>query len=382
MSLLVASLAIVVLVVLLSSIMVGGWQGLSLSLLTQPYVETNEDPIEQGSGVFQGMVGTGVLCLVSALVALPTGIGTAVFLEEFRPRNRVLKIFHSLVQLNINNLAGVPSVVYGMLGLTAFVYMFGVFGRVDVETPVDIEFGVTYRFQVKTLGGDWVTFHCWDKSLSNIKPADVPAATLARKSDGSEFVLKVLKPGAELPASELDKQQTIKSNALISRIAERRFYFFRLPFGKSVLAAGLTLALVILPIVIIAAQEAIRAVPDSLRVAAFGMGATRWQMIRGAVLPSALPGIMTGAILAMSRAIGEAAPVLVVMGAIKADAYLNLMEKATTMPVLIYGMASHSNNGYEPLAAAAIIVLLVILLVMNSIAIIIRYLAESQTRVG
>ena len=155
-----------------------------------------------------------------------------------------------------------------------------------------------------------------------------------------------------------------------------------MPFGKSVLAASLTLALVILPIVIIAAQEAIRAVPNSLREAAFGMGTTRWQMIRETVLPSATPGMMTGAILSMSRAIGEAAPILVIMGAIKADAYTNLMEKTTTMPVLIYGMASHSNNGYEPLAAAAIIILLVVLLLINSLAVFVRYRAEKKYKLA
>ena len=151
MSLLVASLAIVILVVLISSILArgggglviggwsgfwqDGWQGIYWPLLTNEYVETNKDPAAEKSGIFQGMVGTAILCLVSGLVALPTGIGTAVFLEEFRPKNRVLLFWHSLIQLNINNLAGVPSVVYGMLGLTAFVYMFGVFGRVDVGKP-------------------------------------------------------------------------------------------------------------------------------------------------------------------------------------------------------------------------------------------------------
>ena len=248
------------------------------------------------------------------------------------------------------------------------------------ENPVSIELGVEYRFQVKTIGGSWVTFDCWDKNVSKIDPAEVPAGTVAQGPDGEEFVLKVMKPGEAAPTAEAQRLETIKSNALISRISLRKPYFFRLPFGKSVLAAGLTLALVILPIIIIAAQEAIRAVPDSLRVAAFGMGATRWQMIRETVLPSATPGIMTGAILAMSRAIGEAAPVLVIMGAIKSDAYSNLMDKASTMPVLIYGMASHSNNGYEPLAAAAIIVLLCVLLGMNSVAIVIRYLSERKTK--
>ena len=381
-SLLVASLAIVILIMLLSSILIKGGSALSFSFLTQDYVETKEDPREAGSGVRQAVIGTTVLCLICGAVALPIGIGTAIFLEEFKPRNKVLRFFHSFIQLNINNLAGVPSVVYGMLGLTAFVYMFNVFGQVEVDKPAKIETGISYQYQVKTLADTWVTLPCSDKTVQKLKPSELPAGTMATDQDGNEFELRVLARGETRPSDPDEKARTIKSNALISLISKKKPYYFRLPFGKSVLAASLTLALVILPIVIIAAQEAIRAVPDSLREAAFGMGTTRWQMIRETVLPSATPGIMTGAILSMSRAIGEAAPILVIMGAIKADAYSNLMEKTTTMPVLIYGMASHSNNGYEPLAAAAIIVLLIVLLIINSIAVFVRYRSEKKYKLA
>jgi phosphate transport system permease protein len=153
-----------------------------------------------------------------------------------------------------------------------------------------------------------------------------------------------------------------------------------LPFSKSVLSAGLTLALVILPIVIIASQEAIRGVPATLREAAFGMGATRWQVVRGAVLPSATPGIMTGAILAMSRAIGEAAPLLAVMGGVlgTTNQLSSLMDKTPALPVTIFKWASDENQGFEHLSAAAIIVLLAFLLLMNSVAILIRYRFEKK----
>jgi phosphate transport system permease protein len=372
-SLLIASLTVVILVILISSILAKGGGSLSLDFLRNEYVETKDDPVD--SGIYQGIIGTVIMCAICGLAAIPIGIATAIFLEEFRPRNKWLRFFHGFIQLNINNLAGVPSVVYGILGLTAFVYMFNVFGMIDVDKPAQLEVGVNYRYQVKTLAGDFVTYPCQDK---NVKKPILEAPIRATNSDGEEFELKIIQPSDPLPTSDSQRAQSVKSNALVSRVAEKSPVFFRLPFGKSIMAAALTLALVILPIVIIASQEAIRAVPDSLRQAAFGMGTNRWQMVRGTVLPTAVPGIMTGAILAMSRAIGEAAPILVIMGAIKADVYTNLMEKATTMPVLIYGMASHSNNGYEKLSAAAIIVLLVVLLMMNSVAIVIRSRFEKK----
>jgi phosphate transport system permease protein len=140
----------------------------------------------------------------------------------------------------------------------------------------------------------------------------------------------------------------------------------------------LTLALVILPIVIIACQEALRAVPNSLREAAYGMGATQWQVVRRTVLPAATPGIMTGAILSMSRAMGEAAPVLAVMGGVLSTTLnlRSLMDASPMLPVTIYRWAQDDNPAYEGLAAAAIIVLLLFLLVMNAAAIVIRYRSE------
>jgi phosphate transport system permease protein len=168
--------------------------------------------------------------------------------------------------------------------------------------------------------------------------------------------------------------------ASASIFRRNHWWHIHLPFSKSALSAGLTLALVILPIVIIASQEAIRAVPGSLRDAAFGMGATRWQVVRATVLPSATPGIMTGAILAMSRAVGEAAPVLAVMGGVlgTTTGLSGLMDKTPVLPVTIYRWAHDENEGFEHLSAAAIIVLLVFLLLMNSAAIYIRNRFEKR----
>jgi phosphate transport system permease protein len=166
----------------------------------------------------------------------------------------------------------------------------------------------------------------------------------------------------------------VRAGAIGATVTEKEWYYFRLPFDKSFLSGGLTLALVILPIIIIAAQESLRGVPPSLREASMGLGATTWQTVRDVSLPAALPGIMTGAILAMGRAIGEAAPILVVLGAAvaKSTGPQHLMDDAVTMPVLIFNWAGRQQDEFKELSAAAIIVLLVVLLVMNSTAIYIR----------
>lgn len=136
----------------------------------------------------------------------------------------------------------------------------------------------------------------------------------------------------------------------------------------------------ILPVIIIASQEALRGVSPALREASLGLGATTWQTTRNVCLPSAMPGIMTGAILAMGRAIGEAAPILVVLGAAvaKNTGPQNLMDSVVTMPVLIFNWAGRPQEVYQELAAAAIIVLLIVLLILNSVAIFVRQ--KMQTR--
>ena len=226
------------------------------------------DPIEDGYR--GGIVGTLWLLGLVTLSAIPTGVGAAIFLEEFVPEGR----WRRVIQTNIANLAGVPSVVYGLLGLAAFTYAFG--------------------------------------------------------QD-------------------------------------------RLALGRTLWAGGLTLSLLVLPVVVIATQEALRTVPNSLRRAALALGATRWQMVRDHVLPSALPGIMTGTILALSRAIGETAPLILVGAATSlfvvprrpGDPY-------TALPVEIYADAKEPAEEFQAIAAGGILILLAILLTMNAAAILIR----------
>jgi phosphate transport system permease protein len=455
--LLVSSLAIVVLITLLISIFSSGGSWLNWNFLVSNHFENNPER----SGIGQALIGSIAICFICGLFALPIGVATAIFLEEFQPRNKWLRLFHGLVQLNINNLAGVPSIVYGILGLTAFVYMFGAFNSIRVNEQPDYELGATYFYQTKTLGGEFVKFpavaavqptfelsrsktvsgadgkkfklNVVSRSEPEESYADEKSTTIFRgtkanldtrdgkqvyvaktvgdaeftfpakktygafakilepmevtSSDGETFMLNVLSKKDDIPTDEAVKKRSVfkdspnprkRSSASIFR--EASWFHLHLPFSKSVLSAGLTLALVILPIVIIASQEAIRGVPDSLRVAALGMGATRWQMVRGAVLPVAIPGIMTGAILAMSRAIGEAAPLLAVMGGVlgTTSGLGNLMHKTPVLPVTIFKWAGDENAGFENLSAAAIIVLLIVLLLMNSIAIVIRYRFEKK----
>jgi phosphate transport system permease protein len=215
---------------------------------------------------------------ITLVAAFPVGVASAVYLEEYAGRGRIRR----LIQTNIDNLAGVPSIIYGMLGLAIFVRALGPLTSGQV-------FGIT------------------------------------------------------------------DTN------------------GRTILSAGLTMALLILPVIIINAQEALRAVPRSLREAAFGLGATRWQTVWGHVLPYALPGILTGTILALSRAIGETAP-LIVVGAstfIVSDP-TGPFSKFTALPIQIYNWTSRPQDQFRDIAAAAILVLLATLLSINAAAILLR----------
>jgi phosphate transport system permease protein len=233
------------------------------------------------AGVRTAILGSLWTILITLVVAFPIGVGAAIYLEEYAADTRLTRI----IRTNITNLAGVPSIIYGMLGLAIFV-------RLMEPFTSGAMLGVT------------------DPSVAN---------------------------------------------------------------GRTILSAGLTLALLILPLLIINSQEAIRAVPRSLRQASYGIGATKWQTIWYHVLPSALPGILTGNILAISRAIGETAP-LVVIGAstfIVVDPN-GPFAKFTTLPIQIYQWTSRPQAEFRNIAAAAIIVLLVMLLSLNAAAVLLR----------
>ncbi len=223
------------------------------------------------AGVASALAGSLALMLLTAAIATPLGVGAAIYLEEYAPANR----WRRLVEWNIANLAAVPSIVYGLLGLQLFVRGLGL--------------------------------------------------------------------------------------------------------GRSLLAGALTLALLILPAVILASREALRAVPESQRLAALAIGATRWQTIAGYVLPLAMPGILTGLILAFSRAIGETAP-LIAIGALAYVPFLptGLRSEFTALPIQIFNWVSRPQEAFHANAAAAIVVLLVLLLALNAAAILLRIRFERR----
>jgi phosphate transport system permease protein len=252
-----------------------------ISWLTSDFLYRPQSSAALTAGVRTAILGSRWTILITILFAFPLGVGAAIYLEEYATDNWLER----LIQTNINNLAGVPSIVYGILGLAIFVRALepltsgAIFGTVDPTTAN----------------------------------------------------------------------------------------------GRTVLAAGLTLGLLVLPIIIINAQEAIRAVPQSLRKASYGVGATKWQTVWSHVLPNAMPGILTGTILAISRAIGETAP-LVVVGASTAISFdpSSPFSKFTTLPIQIYQWTSRPQDEFRSLAAAAILVLLIMLLSLNASAILLR----------
>ncbi len=258
---------IVALVALIADVLYESWGWVTWEFLTYPPSQSVDYFLNgtRGAGMYPAIVGSIFLIALTAVFTIFLGVGAAVYLEEYAPENRL----KSFIEANIANLAGVPSIVYGLLGLAIFVRA--------------------------------------------------------------------------------------------------------MQLGASLIAGALTLTLLILPIVIVSTQEALRAVPDSQRQAAYGVGATQWQVTRDVVLPRALPGIMTGTILSLSRAIGETAPILMVGAATSMFVAPDGLRSAfSAMQMMIFEWATLPQAEFQHVAAAGIVVLLTILLLMNAIAIFIR----------
>jgi phosphate transport system permease protein len=257
---------VVALAVLLIDVLVDG-----LARLNWAFLSSFASRFPERAGVRAALAGSIWLLVLTALIAFPVSVAAAVYLEEYAEKSWMTKA----IQTNIANLAGVPSIVYGILGLALF---------------------------VRALG-----------------------------------------------------------------------------FDRSILSGALTLSLLVMPVIIMASQEAIRAVPSTIREAAYGLGATRWQVVSHQVLPMALPGILTGTILALSRAIGETAP-LILVGAVGFVAFTpnGVMDEFTVLPLQIYSWISRPQDEFRELAAAGIIVLLLLLLSMNAVAIVLRNRAQMR----
>jgi phosphate transport system permease protein len=357
----VATISVVILGVLFFQIAKEGFHYLSEEFVTNP---PSRKPEKAGLGpAIAGSIG---ICTVCALIALPLGVGTAIFLEEYRPRGGFARRLHGFVQLNIANLAGVPSIVYGIIGLTVFVQVWMLFGNPN-EPAVQI--GTRWYDTFYDESGEYVSIRVDGRDAPMTVPED---GMILQDVEGNPVTARIVDPAE----SDLDGEApmgTILAGSEPIREDMRSWWYAQLPFGRGVLAGGLTLMLVILPIVIISSQEALRAVPDSLREGAFGLGSTRWQVVRRMTLPAAIPGIMTGSILAMSRAIGEAAPILIIAGVV----YItfipkHLMDSFTAMPLQIYDWAGRPQEEFHRVAASGIIVLLAVLLLFNSVAVFIR----------
>lgn len=299
------SLSVIILVVLLAQVIGDGWPVLSERLNDFWAGTLRSRSEDEQLGISQGLLGSFWIAVFVVLLAFPIGIGAAVYLEEYAPRNR----FTSTLDIIVRNLAGVPSVVYGLLGLFLFVK------------------------------GTAVT-HWMIERINSL----------------------------------FDEEGFIE-------------------IGQSTLfAGGVTLAILVLPIVIITAAEAVRAVPQSLREGAYGVGATKWEVIKSQVLPFAAPGILTGTLLALSRAVGEAAP-LILVGAITGrlaargsmlgslTAFFDqFADRFTAMPIVIVGWVRNEgvDEGFGPAASAAIVVLLVFVILMNSVAVLLRNYFEKK----
>jgi phosphate transport system permease protein len=260
-------IGILVLCLLLADVLKDGLPRLSWKFITSFPSRRAEE-----AGILPALVGSAMLLVLTALFAFPVGVAAGIYLEEYAPDNP----FTRFIELNIANLAGVPSIIYGLLGLEIFVRaMRGITG------------------------------------------------------------------------------------------------------GRSILSGALTMALLVLPVIIVSSREAIRAVPKSIREAGYALGATKWQVVRDQVLPVAMPGILTGTILALSRAIGESAP-LITIGALTFIAFLPplslkaLQSPFTVLPIQIFNWVSRPQEAFQANAAAAIIVLLLLLLSMNAAAIYLR----------
>lgn len=446
------------------------------------------------AGFESPLVGTIWLLCVCAIAAIPIGIGTAIFLEEFKPKQRFAIVLHRIVATNIRNLAGVPSVVYGLIGLTVFARMFGLLGTpldyqafdeyhlkdgttvvgitTDIQSDVytlegpfigesrlermkyeqitrfpeaeeviqvtgTVEFTEDYEFRFSTEQiGDFTLspFDILSGEMIDEEPfAARPFEATFRLEGQARFVVETVRNGRVFVARDMIKdakqdidklrirnhffklkdgrevigkipsisdgtitvrrdlqsepvtftvddiatrpngQLAYSTQNMITFLDEDHPLHIRLPMGASVLAGGLTLMLVILPVVIIASQEALRAVPDTLRQGALALGASQWQMVRSMTLPNAIPGIMTGCILAMSRAIGEAAPILII-GGVTFVTFTpdNLMSGFAAMPLQIYDWLRQPDMEFQRVAASGILVLMTVLLAFNGVAILIR----------
>ena len=356
------------------------------------------------AGVRTALIGSIGLMIVVVAVALPIGVGAAIYLEEYAHHGFI----NRLIETNVRNLAGVPSIIYGMLGLAIFVRALAPFtsGMIfhynfdapTVDTVIEriapaFDGAISYQDGLIHSDSALVDVATVERIVATFLFYGSPSLTMHGNSDLQELtdsLAEALDIAVYTAPARADEQYDIElrgayfrfdvaADAAISAetfdelmASLARINSFA-PNGRTLISAGLTLVLLILPIIIINAQEAIRAVPYTIREASYGLGATRWQTIWRQVLPAALPGIMTGTILSVSRAVGETAPLIVVGAAtfLVTDP-TSPFAQFTALPIQIYQWTARPQGQFADIAAAAIIVLLTLMLSLNAAAIILR----------
>lgn len=373
------------------------------SWLDGDFITTPMSSVPALAGIRTALIGSLGLMAVVILVALPVGVGAAIYLEEYANDSFV----NRLIETNVRNLAGVPSIIYGMLGLAIFVralapFTSGLIFNYNFDVP-SVEQVVTriapvFDDQLAFVDGELVNNTELDDitirqvidtylfygspSLSMQGNSDIKDLTDSLANDLKTAVDVVNVRSAEDSDIEIRgtfyrfdvaDDATINDEMFDGLMAGLVRVNSFAPNGRTLVSAGLTLVLLILPIIIINAQEAIRAVPWAIREASYGLGATRWQTIWNQVLPAAVPGIMTGTILSVSRAVGETAPLIVV----GASTFLltdpvSPFAQFTAMPIQIFQWTARPQGQFADIAAAAIIVLLALMLTLNAIAIFLR----------
>jgi len=402
----------------------------------------------QDAGILYGLLGTLALVAITLVVAVPVGVGAAIYLEEYRSTSW----FAGVVQININNLAGVPSVIFGILGAYLFVDLVFRPIEAEMERPARV---AEYRLRHEQLtksgrvkedpGSDDQRLVALvvdpDGKLDKVRrdfDRLVEQGKAEATANESTRIRAVLDPGGKLTAATAKYEEYLaekkipdrvksafdipaavlkaegkspaqvkgetayaeamrEADGLSQRIAiDQRLvtppsYFVQATASvfrtlgislaaRNLLGGGLTLALLILPVLIVAAQEAIRAVPQSLRHGALALGATRWQTIRKVVLPSAAPGILTGTILAMCRAMGEAAPLILFGATLYVDQLPGLFSRFTVLPMQIFVWSDRVSDAWRQNAAVASLILVGVLLVLNGVAIYLRQRTQRATR--
>lgn len=374
------------------------------SWLHGKFLTTPMSSIPALAGVRSALIGSIGLMAVVVVVALPIGVGAAIYLEEYAHHGFI----NRLIETNVRNLAGVPSIIYGMLGLAIFVralapFTSGLIFHYNFDAPTvgtvieriapAFEGAIAYDGAAIRSDPEVVDLATVERIVDTFMFFGTPSLTMTGNTDLREIshsLAEALKIAVDNVPVRADEEYDIEVRgdyyrfdvAADASISDDTFdklmaSLVRInsfaPNGRTLVSAGLTLVLLILPIIIINAQEAIRAVPYTIREASYGLGATRWQTIWNQVLPAALPGIMTGTILSVSRAVGETAPLIVVGAAtfLVTDP-TSPFSQFTAMPIQIYQWTARPQGQFADIAAAAIIVLLTLMLTLNAAAIVLR----------